>query len=836
MEPSKYYVRILYKNNFENFIKIGSGILINNTTVISCYHVINQENVRKSPNFYIELPNSNFSFPIEIKVYQQPYEKIDLVIFKIDTSLNYLEYPITFLKSGYSKLITEPCAVYINKSPRLYGWTKAKIEHKSSDYLIQSTITEKPIPVDNGHSGSAVWYHNQGTNLAIGMVKNANGKDRFDFISGEEIIPCLQGINLINLNIKKLDLSSFYIRLKRHYNPSIEFIKGYHRLNKTLVIYGISGIGKTSLAIDLVKNNSTNFDWIDCRLVHDKAILFDSIKELKQNDYVVLDNLYKNHDFFAKDWLEEVPHGINFIITTSCTICREKIKNWNNRTKKFLLETVELNGFNYEEGIDFLKPIDTKYVDLPLKETIVKIAKGVPLILSFIMDIIINDIDKKHDEYNSFESNQYLFQILNSDISEENIINIVIKKWFNHSDISQTQKEVLYIISSISNIGMTLPCISHIIARDKVQTKNALESLRNKGFISLKVDPENDERLIVAHDLIKKITKQITEFKKEYFEESFFKYIKSKGSQKECGIVTRIDSLILKMKNIWEKSNSNITGNRSSDFMVQLENYSKELNLLLPNNAGSPEKSKWIAELFDPLTSEDCTILIPLARVIFKLNANELLAELVWSALNKNIENDEKESFMARANLICSAFSHWRRIPQIQKCNILQKSKDHLINLEIHQILKNVNEPDLEASMIIGGLCSIGLIDEAIEIVSNGKFAQFSNEMDLSYLMILASLLDGYTTQENKQKVERFMNSKLPYTTENEAKDDMIAFLEHKGYDIDKSQFKNKKEFYYNSNKDRMRGLSMAVAKMTNSQDFRSFVINQRKNGVEVWV
>lgn len=836
MEPSKHYVRILYKNNFDNFIKIGSGILINNTTVISCYHVINQKDVRANPNFYLELPDSIFSIPIEIKIYQQPYENIDLVIFKIDTSLNYLDYPITFLKSGYSKLISEPCSVYINKKTNVYGWTKANIENQSNNYLIQSTITEKHIPVDKGHSGTAVWYQTQGTNLVIGMVKNTNGENRFDFISGEEIIPYLQGINCVNLNIKKLDLSSFYIRLKRHYNPSLIFLKNYHRLNKMLIIYGISGIGKTSLAIDLAKNNSTNFDWIDCRLVHDKSILFDSINGIKQNDCIVLDNLYKNHEFFVKDWLEEVPQGINFIITTSCTICREKIKNWNNRTTKYSLETVELNGFNHEEGVAFLKPIDTKYVDLQLKETIVKIAKGVPLILGFIMDIIINDIDRKLEEYNSFESNKYLFQVLNSDISEEKIINLVIKRWFNHTDISKTQKEVLYLISYISNIGMTLPCISHILARDTVQIKNALESLRKKGFISLKVDPENDERLISAHDLIKQIAHQITGFRKEYFEGSFFNYLKTKESQKECGIVSRIDGLILKMKNIWEKSNSNLTTNQSTDFIGQLENYSRELNVLLPNNVGSSEKSKWIADLFNPLTSEDCTILIPLARVIFKLNANEVLAELAWSALNKNILNDEKDSFMARANLICSAFSHWRRLPQIEQLNILEKSKDHLINLEIHQKIKNANEPDLEISMIIGGLCSIGLTSEAIEIVSEGNFAQFSNEMDLSYLMILASLLEGPLTQEKKKKVKHFMNTRLLYTTENEAKDDMIAFLEHKGFTVNKINYKNKSEFYYNSNNDRLRGLSMAVAKMTNCKDFKNFVVHQRNNGIEVWI
>ncbi len=836
MQPSSFYVRIVHKNDTGDTVTLGSGILLNNTTVISCFHVINTEKAKNNPVFYAEIPESHFSFPIPLKIFQsQP--TIDLVIFKIETPLDHLDYPITFLKSGYSKLTSEICSVYIKKNKTSYGWTEARVDYKSHDYLIQTTrITEKHVPVNRGHSGAAVWYNNKGSKMVIGMVKNADGMDRFDFVSGEDIIPYLDGINLSSLDIKKLYLTPTYLRLDRYYQPCASFIREQPNLNKILCLYGISGIGKTSLSTDLVKNTESNFEWIDCTLVNDQAIFSRVIDKLDKNDFVILDSLFKNHKFFTQNWLDQLSKEVNFIITTSCSVCKRRIESWNGKYEKYSLKTVELNGFNTEEGIAFLKPIDNKYIDLHLKETIFKVSKGVPLILTLIMDMIDFEIEKKQDEYDSFEDNQYVFQILDREFSEEKIAEIVITRWFQHANIHKIKKEILYLVSCISNIGMTLNSISQTLKRPVSEISKPLENLRQKGFITVKQDPENSEKLITAHDSIKKIAHQIKGFDKQKFEESFFQYIQNDGQKIECGLVTRIDALILKMKGIWEKSNTRLTTSSSVDFMTQLERYSNELNSLIPSNAGSSEKSKWIAELFDPLTSENCTVLIPLARTMSPLNANMMIAELAWSALDKNIMNEEADSFMARANLICAAFSHWRRLPHLEKSLILEKSKEHLINLEIHQRMNSINDPDLEASMIIGGLCSIGLTEDAMEIVMKGRFSQFNDEMDLSYLMILASLLDGPITELKKKHIEDFMNARLAYTTENEAKDDMIAYIEYKGFIIDKARFKNKKEFYFNGNNDKLSGLSMAIAKITNCNEFRTFVIEERKNGAEVWI
>lgn len=831
MKPNEHYVRILSKDSTETCF-VGSGILVNNSTVISCLHVIERESYDDDFEILMEIPESYYSSSIPLSN-PQIFAEIDLVIFSIDTPLDFLDHPVALMKSGYSRLEGEECSVYIDFGQfgeGEHGWTFSRIEKHTSSYLIQSTKSSgKYLPVDEGHSGTAVWYKNKGVSLLVGMVKSADGEDSFDFISGQELIQYLDNITLEHIEIKNLYLPTDYIRLERYFNKGISFIN--HRRydkNRILLIHGVSGIGKTTLTVDLVKNLPYEFEWLDCRLVDDLDAFREKINSVDASGYLILDSLDDSHNFFNRGWLEKAPKPINYIITTSNKFCQNKIKKYD---EKFAIECIELNGFNREESFDLFKGVRSDYVDDHLKGLIYQLSKGVPIFLQLIKDIILSDIEEKEEQYNSFSDNKYIFRIIDQELTDQELSEILIKEWFGRTNIHELKKEILYVLSRVSSLGMTIDSIHNILSWDKVQINKTFENLRKKGFISPESDPKSGEMLIRSHDLIKKIATNIKGFDNENYERRFFNYIQSVEHEK-CSLVTKIDALILKMKNFWEKSNDNTYHN---NYIIDLQEYSNRLDLLIPSNTSSNYKLDWIASLFAPLTTEDCTILIPLSRAMCNLKSNEVLADLAWSALNKNIESEEKDSYMARANLICCAFKHWKNL-SISKDLVLKKAKDHLISLEIHQKMKNVNDPDLEASMIIGGICSMGMQKEAIQIVSEGHFVQFSNEMDLSYLMIIVSLCQGYINEDKNKMIEEFVRLKLHCTTENEAKDDVIDYLLTKGFSIDKSKFKNNKSFYVNYQHKPIVGLSTAIAKVTDNTDFKRFIEDKKGRSVDIWV
>lgn len=791
---------------------LGSGFFIDEKTIITCEHVVRDEKF-----VMIEIA-SLFRGAIKFEVVERS-KAIDVAIIRLNPQVNIMDQYPPVIDINYSDIEGLQCSVYgmIDEHPN-GAWTESIIGSPVKPYLIEAHQIGSGYSIKSGYSGSPVWLKD--FKAIVGMVK-AGGI--FNFIGGQHLLNFLK---IQGFKIDRIDSPRFtenYFRIDKFFNKVNDTLNKEHdKDSRLLVICGPSGIGKTSLTIDVYNSFEGNKVWIYAKIIDDIRVFENKTQSLKKSDLLIIEDVYENHPLITKGWLNQSLR-CDIIITTTSRQLAALIKERNKHPdrKDFLYELASLSK---EDSLAILSSNLGTSVSVDLMDKIITSTKGFPLYLKIINEILLSEIESQNTSNKTYitDNNSFLNSILNPILSEKELHEMIFKKWCDQSYIEEVHKDILIILSTVTNIGISTKALLYILNTDENDLHGAIQFLRKKGFISINISPDNQENIIVIHQTICKLITDIPKEKISNFETRYIKYLKTDipDNNYEKGVVQKIDLLILKLRNLWEKrTQDTIDGN---EFIRGLSDYSKELDKMLPQNSGSLAKSEWIAELFQPFVSKNCTAVIPVARVIRQLEKCEVLAEMIWQGVTNIYEDEPIPDALARTCVIVSAFAHWSKIKNINKDYILRKVHFHLDDL--YRLYPNENN-DKEVAVLIGGLCSIGLFKEAIEIVDSPKFKRQFKYTQFSYLMLAIGLLPD---KNYHQTIQKIISNDLKNVYESEAKEDVIQYLKLKGFPINHFNVKSDIEYYRNSNGDILPGLSRLISVGCHSSDFDDFVVPKR--------
>lgn len=259
--------------------KFGTGFLIDEKTIITCAHNIENKNRQPAELENIKLLKGGELLKIKkvSQYYPSPYP--DLVIIEIapldlniEVRLNEdLESGDNLIGHGFS-------------SDYSFGGENFQVSFWGYGYDKAFTLLNlKSDQIKEGFSGAPLL--NTRTNSICGIVKRTKGWDY-----GGRAIPIDKLLEILNqkLVLSNDKISNNYTPLssKLHYLPKICFnyqhraeetlIASYLKTNKVVLLHGLGGIGKTQLAVNYAKNEDSKYNkilWLTDKRNEDSIIL-----------------------------------------------------------------------------------------------------------------------------------------------------------------------------------------------------------------------------------------------------------------------------------------------------------------------------------------------------------------------------------------------------------------------------------------------------------------------------------------------------------------------------------------------------------------------------------
>jgi DNA polymerase III delta prime subunit len=799
---TQIYTRILCESakradsNPEGFC--GSGFLIKDRFVVTCHHVVVDELKTANPQIRIVFPHLAGSlFFIDKFVITYMDADRDIVIFELALPLSHIFNPYEIANENCKDLSEALCEVYYSASNNVYGLTKGVISDIIHQGLVQANQADNGFPISFGHSGAPVWFKHDGKEYILGMVRRADGESVFNFIPGRDLICALPEytggvINKYNLPA----LPSDYIRNKNDYGKIhailANFISG---MSKVFLVIGPTGSGKTTLAIDLAENLPNKKAWFSCGTSKSLEEYQRTIMQLNPGDLLILDSLTLDHPMLKECWLTE-RNGIanrmfDILITTQNENLAEALKfqcDFSKR-KKYV---IKLGGFSLDEANEFFQDFDHALLPQVVKDKLCRTAHGYPMLLK-IYKILLKDeaqsklLDKIDDLYIDDPISDAGYAVTYDAILKKAVERLYNSKTVN---LGLAEKEIITVLSCFSVVGaMEAIILKQIIDGD---FEPAAKNLRNIGFITFIKNPfsqldGNIFKLVLVHDVFRIAIPPITQCDTAKYTERFFNCLgNNPKGQKAIGVVSRMESVIIKMKNLWLEHG---TREKTGVFIDTLTKCCEELAELIPKDCDFTFLSNFIAERFSTVVAKECYIVIPIAVTIARLPKNDMLAEMIWQG-TKNIYYEEYDNPLARACCIFCAFTHWKNSQGINRNAILDRSKLHL-----QQTLMMNNRPDeFEVAVLLSGIMIMGDLKYVKNLIRSGDFKMTKWYSSILYLVLIMNAFEQVKNKDNGQgKVELngfisdLLGDQMRNTLESHAKEDVIEFLRGKDYYIPNS-------------------------------------------------
>lgn len=600
-----------------------------------------------------------------------------------------------------------------------------------------------------------------------------------------------------------------------------------------IVIDGPSGTGKSSFATytyNSIEHQNISSEWIDSHYPFDVNNLN---KSSQQNKIIVIDDLNLNHSLFQQNYFKQKINSI-IIITTCERAVVDSIKTCCNFHGNHFIN-LSFSGFTQQQAFSFLRrSISENYIDNSFLTQLASSIAAMPILCQLVADVILDydldditihqqvdfltlDDNKKVD--NTIANPKINITELNTDKGLYSLTKTIIEKWYETKNVSDTEKTILLVLSEIPVVGMSFPALQYVLEEEH-QLIDGLNQLKKRGIIKVLCNRQvKGEQIIQVHDIIKKFKlkhkERISPLKEKYLD-----YIKISSEKSNIDITTKIDILILKIKSAFERWAA--VGN-NNDFNQVMENQLLLLNKLIPVNANSQIKSKWIAEVFEPIIEDPkvtCPMLIGLGQAISNLKPYSIAGDIVWGGrLNKD--------GWARACCIHAAIHHWAAtLTDNQK----EKKKEELVfwlKFEIwkaestpyynYQYYSLNNGPDLDIAACLVGLCRLGYVRLAMKLTTSSMFKKRIPYTQVSILGVLLFLID-----HEPFEVRSFFNRHIKNIKATSTRDALIEYATSKGI---KLQSPKEKISCLDE-----KPLGQSLAKMANSHGFYHFLMLRNEN------
>ncbi|WP_394750181.1 hypothetical protein [Spongiimicrobium salis] len=848
---NRHFVRLINDRGVHR----GCGVLVNNKIIITSYHVISHIKKERSETV-LQIPNSNYP-PITLipegedeNCKEKVIKERDFIIYELNEPLDHLkstEHHLPILVSSFSKLINKnkECKVYIDAHINGYRLKskKAIIADYIQDYLVQCneivdttvqigdvshTLRKEKEFVSKGYSGSPVYVKDNHRELFIGIVKMADEAGTFHLVTSDEIKKHLSPHYYKSEKLFQNDFTGTnkdHVIRPKYFAHINNFL--YQNIADTNILFvqGVSGIGKTSIVKNVCEQTEMDFVWIDCRWVRDESLFEEKIMANSQAELLVIDGASCSHLVIKENWLNNNYVNFNHIILTSSEpTCYDFILSSMGYKQAFTIDKM-----TESEGLQLLKDIDSKYIGLNDKKAIYEICRGIPIFMQIVKDMALSQINNYR--VLDYEHNKDVFQLIGRDFTHEELSKELFKIWVAKDSIDSLKKEIIFILSKVSNVGMTLSSLKAVLKSEKPY-KRALDDLIGRGFVRV-VEKPNDRNLeghiCCVHDLIRNLAEtNISGFCEFDYNERFIAYVRDNA--KKCDLITRIDALILDMLKIWDDSAKvDSNGLKSESVCKKLHLYGRELDQMVPFNSGSEKLNEWITDQFSSVIAKNCGYLIGLSGVFSNLSPSPMIAQMMWCGLEENISilDDPTRSpdSLARANLINCSFSHWLRLKTINRENIVKNVHDHWI---IFDTYTEKGEHDLEIAAMLGGLISMKSVKQVMEFIQRASFKRRFDSNRMSYLTIIIGIIEHCSISE-KEKYLPYLFNRLHTIFESEAKNDVISYLKEKNYNFDEGNVKNRNTF-------ETKGLSRTVSFLAFSEQFDNYITNTLGRGAGSWI
>lgn len=313
---------------------VGVGFLISPSILITCAHVISRALGLAQSDFAMPQSRVNVDFPLLNQQHRLAARVISWWPYDKGTNLR---DDICLLELIDTKQLNLVVASNINTSEDFWGrsfrvfgfpinqsegvWVSGICRGRQASGLIQlESIKETGYRIQPGFSGAPVWGE-YGTDI-LGMVvaaeRNENVKAAF-MISGRKL---LETLSSVGLDTQQAQISP--LKWKQDWNGAIiaeGFVGRVSELStlqswivrdqcRLVNIWGLGGIGKSSLAIRLGKNIESSFDYIIWR----------SLKNALSLDHLLRDCI----QFFSGHQYVELPEDTNELLSVFMDFIRKQ--------------------------------------------------------------------------------------------------------------------------------------------------------------------------------------------------------------------------------------------------------------------------------------------------------------------------------------------------------------------------------------------------------------------------------------------------------------------------------------------------------------------------------
>lgn len=786
------------------------GFLIGDRFVLTCMHVV-LDSLGKERNCQ-ELPNEEvvIDFPGLLPIRQTALatmfsgfqcfgnsEKRDVALLKLKEKdkLILTHAPLLSINSN-SNLPGISCSYFVCKNETYYGWGDGVISETVvlGRVQINQMLSGSGKLVEHGFSGTPVWANHM--NGVIGMLDQVvPEKGMATFIPNSVLMDCLPAEI-------QMEVVPAYIQRLRVPKLPLDYIKRDGLIDKInnllalprnnsegnlIVVHGPSGSGKSNTVLDVFYNYRQVKHWFDCKMIYQKADMFEKLFNLDESHLVVVDNLVMGHRLYKEGWLKELKCNIIVITCEDAVADGMCFQFYKNAQCKQLIKST---GFDLAESRYYFR------IGLPDSLTsdediasLHQITHGMPILMQFLKSVIIEErsIIEAENRFSLFSKKESLKKyLIKNELSIAEVKGLLVDKWLEK--LAETSRMVVGILSFIPIVGMSSEALLHTCKLAETDLQEAINTLCNAGFIQIHFKGlSQKDNLIIIHDLVKELVLENNKLDNPVFLDNYIAYLDASYNfniSSDTDLISKIDILMLQMKRLFQKRRAEkIT---RDGFFKEMDQINNAINKYIPLDTGNSVTSEWIGKLLENvIPSADCSLLISLGQSIHNFKANGIMGSAIWQGAY-NYDS------WGRACCIHAAVSHWKRLGG----DYLLEGKRQLDSW-IHDYLYNPtrfsenkgknkyydNQIDLDIATALGGLCHLGFEDAAITYLDSAEFNKYhpcSVASDLVVILYLASHNDIENVRRKKAQelidshFSRISNSSVQFLAD--------EFLETRNY------------------------------------------------------